>query len=181
MYLSSRRKVRKTHTTVIFDDACVSGYRVPMCGCTFRKGGKVPSAHAPTWASIRAVHATLSLSFVAHTHARAHTYTHAHAHARTRTHIHSHTAYGHAHIRAHCFAHIHVRTFAHVYLGTRKHFAFVMLMEARFDGWINAVHPGDISSKLYIVHYILRNLFDATFHIYVLRMYFFYVFVTNFK
>ena len=97
---------------MIFDGACVSGYRAPVCGCAFRKGGKTPNAHAPTWASIRAVHVTLSLSFVTHTHTRAPSHS-----ARVCKHE--------------CTR---VRTFAHVYLGARKHFAFVMLMEARFDG-----------------------------------------------
>lgn len=117
-----------------------------MCGCAFRKGGKTSNAHALTWASIRAVHATLSLSFVTHIH------THTHIHIYTHAHVHDIRA--RKYTLAHHFAHTHIRTFAHVYLGTRKHFAFVMLMEARFDGWINAVHPGDISSKLYIVLYI---------------------------
>lgn len=104
----------------IFEGACVSGYHIVVCGCVFRKGGKTFNAHASTWASIRAVHATLSLSFVTHTYEN--------SGALLR------------------------RT--HVYSEMRQHFAFVMLVEARFDGWINSVYPGDILLKLHI-HVVL--------------------------
>lgn len=106
---------------MIFDGACVSGYRALVCGYAFRKGGKTPNAHAPTWASIRAVHVTLSLSFVTHTHTHR-PYIHTRTYARTLAQ------------RIRVCKRTRVRTFAHVYLGARKHFAFVMLMEARFDG-----------------------------------------------
>lgn len=69
-----------------------------VCRCVFHKGGKPFDAHALTWASIRAVHATLFLSFVTHTHIYPHTY----VRARARS----------------LFRHTRLRIFAHVYLYT---------------------------------------------------------------
>lgn len=78
-WVKEKSTTKDTHDRDIWRGACVSGYRALMCECAFRKGGKTPNAHAPTWASIRAVHATLSLPLL-------HTY--------TRIHRHLHAAYG---------------------------------------------------------------------------------------
>lgn len=64
----TRRRLRATGC-VLESCACVlrSGSRVraTRVGCVSRKGGTgYQRAHAPTWASIRAAHATLSLFFV---------------------------------------------------------------------------------------------------------------------
>jgi len=59
--------MKKAHTIATFG---VARARSLLLECVFREGGKTSDAHAPMGASIRAVHATLSLSFVTHTRAR---------------------------------------------------------------------------------------------------------------
>jgi len=132
VYLSLRRKVRKTHTTVIFG-ACMSGYRTLVCGCAFHKGGKASNAHAPTWASIRAVHATLSLSFVTHVY------------------IHTHSIRARTYMRASFCTYTYICT--HV-SWNEKAFRFCNVDGSTFWWLDKCVHPGDISSKLHIVQYI---------------------------
>jgi len=92
-----------------------------VCRCVFHKGGKPFDAHALTWASIRAVHATLFLSFVTHTHIHTYIRTHTCARARARA--------------ASTYTPTYICTRVFVHVGTRKHFAFVMLVgrDARFD------------------------------------------------
>lgn len=70
----------------MLNGACVDGYHIVVCGCMFRKGGKIFNAHASTWASIRELHTLPFLCPLSRTHvevcaralvarARTHTYT----------------------------------------------------------------------------------------------------------
>jgi len=64
--------MKKAHTIATFGVSSARARARPvLLECVFREGGKTSDAHAPMGASIRAVHATLSLSFVTHTRARA--------------------------------------------------------------------------------------------------------------